>query len=65
MVCEYLYAFSLVSVCIRQMLEFIMSTVARMVCIAGQATELGLLSRSWHSIRSDSVIKAESADLSD
>ena len=56
---QYLYAFCLVSVCIRQMLEFVMSTVAKMVCIAGQATEQGLFSLSWQSKTTDFVIKAE------
>lgn len=46
---EYLYAFCLVSVCIRQMPEFVTSTVAKILCIAGLATEQGLLSHNRHS----------------
>ncbi len=56
---HHLYTCCLVSVCSRQMLELDMSTVAKMVCIAGLATEQGLLSRSWHTTTSDFAIKAE------
>lgn len=49
----------LTSISVHQvLLEFVMSTVAKMVCIAGLATEQGLLSRSWHSITSEVAIKA-------